>query len=315
LEAKCADAAVPEGERVEMLFALGGIEDRAGRYEAAFRHFSEANALLRAAQQRAGLQFDRAKLTRDVDKLIAAFTPEVFGNVAGWGDPAEAPVFIVGMPRAGSTLFEQIAASHSAVFGAGERFEMALPARRVGQMPNALWTPMSLRENAAVYLAPLQALAGGAARIVDKMPDNIFMLGLIAAMLPNARVIFCERDARDTAISCFFQNFAQPIAFDTDLGDCAFRGREIARLTAHWQKVLPLRWTVMNYEKLLGDLEGESRRLIGFLGLEWEEQCLRFHESTRAVRTASWAQVRQPLYQGSAGRWRNYEAQLAGITF
>jgi hypothetical protein len=250
-----------------------------------------------------------------VDRLIEKFPAEVFGHVAGWGDASAAPVFIVGMPRAGSTLFEQIAASHSAVFGAGERFEMALPAKRLGQMPNALWTPMSMRENAAAYLMPLQKLAGGAQRILDKMPDNIFMLGLIAAMLPNARVIFCARDARDTALSCFFQNFAQPMGFDTELADCAFRGREIARLTAHWQRVLPLRWMVMNYEKLLEDLAGESRRLIGFLGLEWEEQCLRFFESTRAVRTASWAQVRRPVYMNSVGRWRHYEGQIEGIEF
>lgn len=315
LRLKCAEPRLPPPAKMEMLFALAGLEDKTGQYEAAFTHAAEANAMLRAMQIRAGQRFDRERLSRDVDKLIAAFPPAAFEHVAGLGEATEAPVFIVGMPRAGSTLFEQIAASHSAVFGAGERFEMGRPGKMLGQMPNARWTAEALREAGAGYLAPLRALAGDKARILDKMPDNIFNLGLIAAILPQARVIFCARDARDVAISCFFQNFAQPVAFDTDLADCAFRGREIARLTAHWQNVLPLRWMTLSYEDLLANPEAESRRLIEFLGLEWESSCLDFHRTERAVRTASWAQVRQPLYQGSVGRWRNYENQMQGIAF
>ena len=173
--------------------------------------------------------------------------------------------------------------------------------------------PESLRTEAETYLRTQQAKAGNAARIIDKMPDNIFQLGLIATLFPQARVIFCARDPRDTIISCFFQHFSQPLAYDTDLQDCAFRLREIERLTRHWQNVLPLCHMTLSYEALLADPQAESRDLISFLGLEWEPQCLDFHLSARAVRTASWAQVRQPLYQTAAGRWRNYEPHLKDL--
>jgi Flp pilus assembly protein TadD len=312
LEARCTDARVPAGERIEMRFTLGQLAERAGRYEAAFAHFVAGNALLRAWP---GGGFDRARLTAQVDALIAHFTPEVFAARAGWGNASEAPVFIVGMPRAGSTLFEQIAASHSGVFGAGERFGIGEIAGRIGMLPSERWTPASIGEAAAGYLAGLRASAGGAVRVIDKMPDNIFQLGLVAVLFPAARVMFCEREPRDVAISCYFQNFAEMMGFDTDLGDIAFRIRETARLAAHWRAVLPLRWMDQGYEALLADLEGQARRMIGFLGLDWEPQCLRFHETVRPVRTASWSQVRRPLYQNSAGRWRHYAKQLEGLEF
>ncbi len=311
LEARCADMRVPEDERVEMLFTLGQMAERAERFDAAFGHFAAANALLR--RRRGGL--DRARLTANVDLLIARFTKDVFGACAGWGDASEAPVFILGMPRAGSTLFEQIAASHSAVFGAGERFGIGEAASRIGSTPSAKWTPESLRAEAQIYLAGLRATAGEAARIIDKMPDNIFHLGLIACLFPHARVVFCGRDARDVAISCFFQNFSEPMGFDTDLSDIAYRIRETARLAAHWQSVLPIRHFTMSYEALLAEPEAESRRLIGFLGLDWEAQCLNFHQTARPVRTASWSQVRRPLYQSSAGRWQHYAKHLEGLEF
>jgi tetratricopeptide (TPR) repeat protein len=315
LERRCADPAGPPGEKLELLFALGSLEDKAGRFETAFKHFRAANALLRAQQVRAGWGFDRAKLTRDVDRLMAAFPREAFANYIGLGEPAETPVFIVGMPRSGSTLFEQIAASHAQVFGVGERFDVGGIAARIGQLPDERWTQEGLQTNAADYLRVLHEAAGGALRVIDKMPDNIFMLGLIAALFPNARVIFCERDARDVALSCYFQRFAQPMGFDTDLADCAFRGREVARLTRHWRSVLPLRMMTLSYETLLAEPAAEARRLIEFLDLDWDPQCLKFYETKRPVRTASWSQVRAPLYQHSVGRWRHYAANLQGLEF
>ncbi|GLR65562.1 hypothetical protein GCM10010909_02400 [Acidocella aquatica] len=313
LLACAADPRLPPDEKLEILFTLGRQEDKAGQYEAAFNHFAAANALLRARQAQAGIGFERARLVQDVDKLASTFSPAFFVAQGGTGSPSEAPVFIVGMPRAGSTLFEQIAASHSQVFGAGECLGIGAAAARIGWAPSPAWTPAALRTEAETYLRTQQSKAGTAARIIDKMPDNIFQLGLISALFPQARIIFCARDPRDTILSCFFQHFAQPLAYDTDLQDCAFRLREVERLTRHWQSVLKLRHMTLSYDALLAAPEAESRRLISFLGLDWEAQCLDFHQSARAVRTASWAQVRQPLYQNASGRWRHYAAQLSGV--
>jgi tetratricopeptide (TPR) repeat protein len=313
LAAACAKPQTPAGERVEMLFALGRLAERSGDFDAAFKHFAQANGLLRAEQAKAGIGFDRARLTRDVDELIGIFSQSYFSSLPGQSDASELPVFILGMPRAGSTLFEQIAASHSQVFGAGERAGIGEISAKLGWTPNPAWTAQNLADAARRYLDGLAQAAGQARRIIDKMPDNIFQLGLIATLFPKARVIFCGRDARDVALSCFFQRFAMPYGFDTDLEDCAFRIREVGRLTAHWHSVLPVAHMTMSYEALLASPEAESRRLIAFLGLQWEPQCLEFHLNRRAIRTASLAQVRRPLYQDSAGRWRHYKKHLAGL--
>ncbi len=293
------------GGKTDILFALGKLDDKAGRFDAAFRHFGAANALLRSEQSRAGIRFDRAKLTRDVDKIIAAFPRQSFALRTGWGEPSEVPVFIVGMPRAGSTLFEQIAASHSHVFGAGEQEGIGEAAAALGWEPSG-WDTGKIKARAGDYLLKLRGIGGEAARVIDKMPDNIFQLGLIATLFPRARIVFCDRDCRDVALSCYFQRFSQPLGYDTDLEDCVFRIKEIRRLTAHWQEHLPLKKMTLSYETLLQEPETQARRLIEFLGLDWEPDCLNFHQTERVVRTASWAQVRKPFYQSSNGRWQNY---------
>jgi tetratricopeptide (TPR) repeat protein len=307
-----ADPRLPANDRIDLLFALGRLREKAGAHDEAFARFKAGNALLRAALARAGHGFDRARLTRDIGRIMAAFTPEVLAGFAGAED-SEAPVFIVGMPRAGSSLFEQIAASHSQVFGAGEQRGIGAIAARIGWAPNPAWTPAALHAEAAGYLASMRAKGGPAARIIDKMPDNIFQLGLISALFPRARMIFCAREVRDVMLSCYFQRFAQPYGFDTDLADCAFRAAELARLTAHWRQALPGRHMVLEYEALLAEPEAESRRLIAFLGLDWEPGCLNFAATPRAVRTASWAQVRRPLDAGAAGRWKRYAWVFEGI--
>lgn len=304
LEALGRDMRVPAAERTDILFALGRRLDAEGAYEAAFKALSAANALVRAIA--GGL--DRARLAADVSRLIAAF-PEGAGD-STLGDPSEEPVFILGMPRAGSSLFEQIAASHPAVYGAGELNGIGTIAAQLGEEAGPEWTRETIGAAASGHLAWLRANSGGARRIIDKMPDNVFQLGLIATLFPNARVIFCARDRRDVALSCFFQHFSRPLRFDTDLDDCAFRTEQVERLISHWRQALPLRSMVMSYEALLAAPEAESRRLIDFLGLDWEPACLEFHKTKRAVRTASWSQVRQELYTGAAGRWRHYAAHL-----
>jgi len=227
----------------------------------------------------------------------------------------DSPVFVVGTPRAGSTLFEQIAASHSKVIGSRERQDIGETAKKLGGIPSSAWTTEAISVAAETYLAALSGNATGALRMIDKMPDNIFRLGLIATMFPNARVIFCSRDSRAIALSCFFQYFAQPYGFGTDFPDTAFRIRETDRLRAHWELVQPLRHITISYEELVANPEGKSWRLIEFLGLEWEASCLEFYKTKRPVRTASFTQVRTPLYQDAVDHWRHYERFLLGLEF
>jgi tetratricopeptide (TPR) repeat protein len=303
---------LPAEERVAAGFALGKALDDSERYDEAFAAYDRANRLYRAARAEAGDRFDAAELSRAVDRSIAEFTAEFFAGIRDWGNPSEVPVFIVGLPRSGTSLVEQIAASHSRVFGAGELRNIGETAAALG--PSDGWTREAVRRAADGHLERLRAVGSGAERVIDKMPDNIFMLGVIAALYPAARVIFCRRDPRDIGLSCHFQKFsAGLLTFSYDLADCGRRIRETERLTAYWRCVLSLRWIDIHYEALVADLAGESRRLIGFLGLEWEPACLDFHRTERAVQTASSWQVRQPLYDRSVGRWRHYERHLAPL--
>lgn len=296
-------------DRIAAEFALAKSLDDADRFDEAFSHYAEANLLFRQARASEGQQFDPNALRQQVDSSIETFTPEFFAATTGWGNSSEVPVFIVGMPRSSTSLVEQIVATHSQVFGAGEL-------REIGQISAKLtlpWEATAIRQFADLHLNRLQILGGGAERVVDKMPDNIFQLGLIAALFPAARVIICHRDARDTCLSCYFQKFATGNLFSYDLADCGKRYLETQRLVEHWQQVLPLAMLDLHYEALVADLESESRRLIAFLGLEWEPACLDFHRTQRAVSTASSWQVLQPLFQRSLGRWQNYSQHLAPL--
>ncbi len=303
----------PDETRIDADFALGMLLDNAGRYDEAFAYFNEANVLARRRLADAHALYDHAEMRRRVDTLIATCTPELFAAVAGEGNPSELPVFIVGMPRSGTSLVEQIAASHSRVFGAGELgaiAEITDMLQAHAQQSGEEVDPGLAGRLAEEYIAHLRRLGGDAARVIDKMPDNILSLGLIGVLFPNARIIFCRRDLRDVCLSCFQQKFDQTIAYATDLIECAARGLEIERLAEHWRQVLPQPTLTIDYEKLVADLEGESRRLIAFLGLDWEPGCLEFYKTERPVRTASGWQVRQPLFTHSVGRWRRYERHL-----
>ena len=298
-------------DRISAGFALGMLLDNAERCDEAFPCFAEANALHRQQRAEAGERFDIAALRRQVDDLIELATPDFFSAAASWGNPSQAPVFIVGMPRSGTSLVEQIAASHSRVFGAGELHEFGgiwetLSAHNRDR-PVEKWDAAFARQLADRHVGSLQALGNGAVRIIDKMPDNIFFLWLIAALFPSARIILCRRDLRDVCLSCYFHHFTEGHLYAYDLADCGARALEIDRLATHWLRVLPLAMLVIEYEKLVSNLAGESRRLIEFLGLEWEPSCLDFHLTERPVLTASAWQVRQPLYTRSVGRWRRYE--------
>jgi tetratricopeptide (TPR) repeat protein len=302
-------------DRIAAGFALGRVLDDSGRFDEAFSRFAAANALVRSNWPPGEERFDAKAFAHSVDALIRTNTPRLFAEAAAHGSISQLPVFIVGMPRSGTTLVEQICASHSRVFGAGERdaisriaFDLARERRDSAKLAEAS------RRMADAHIVALHRLGRGAVRVVDKLPDNVVLIGLIARLFPRARIIYCSRDPRDVSLSCYFQLFTEGAQyFSYDLVDCGRRCRDVQRLAAHWLKLMPLHMIEINYEKLVTDFEGESRRLINFLELEWEPACLDFHRTKRTVATVSHWQVRQPLYKSSVGRWRNYEKHLAPL--
>jgi len=308
----------PEGgldDRGAAGIAMAKIFDDCRRYDEAFAVATEANKLARAGQLAAEIVYDHDAFRAQNDAVMSIFTPEFFTRTRGWGNPSELPVFIVGYFRTGTTLVEQICASHSQAYGAGELRDIPQISAQIQRMaPNPQnWMPQLFRGLGDRHVQRLTALAPSKLRVLDKMPDNIYMLGLIAAMLPQARVIFCHRDGRDASLSVFFQRFARQVAFATDLVDAGRRWHEAERVSAYWRGCLSLPAYHVQYETLVGDFENEARKLIDFLDLDWEPACLEFYKTERAVRTASTWQVRQPLYDTSVGRWRHYEKHLAPL--
>jgi hypothetical protein len=264
------------------------------------------------------MAFDPCAHQAGVDQLIRTFDAVYFRRVRGFGISSELPLFIVGMPRSGTTLVEQIVASHPQVFGAGElrdveRIALSLAAHLgndVGYPSCLAKAPAeAVRAMAERHLHRLTALAGGSVRIVDKMPTNYLHLGLIATLFPQARIIHCRRGPLDTCVSCYFSYF-RGLPFAWDLEELGRYHRSYDSLMAHWKAVLPLPVLDVSYEELVDNQEAISRRLMEFCGLDWDERCLAFHETPRPVHTASTMQVRQPIYKSSVGRWRRYEAHL-----
>lgn len=312
-----ADESVEIAARITAGFALGEQFDVQHDFDRAFDSFAEANRLARLNMATNGTSFDRAAFTGLIDEQIRNFPRDLFARAAGLGNLSDLPVFIVGLPRSGTSLVEQIAASHSKVFGGGELEDIAGILGRLNMDRRAdgkvQWRPESIRAEANAHIGILKRLSGGKARVTDKMPDNILRLGQIAILFPNARIVLCRRDLRDVALSCYSKQFTHGLPWTNDLADIAFRMAETERLVAHWRDVLPVRLMEIDYQNLIADLEGEGRRLIGFLGLDWEDACLSFHKTQREVFTASRWQVRQPLYSSSVGRWRNYRAHLVPL--
>jgi len=313
--------------RLNLLFALAHVADARGRHAEAAACLEPANALARQLRRGRGQLYDTDEHARYVDRLIAAFTPVLFQRLDSASADDPRPVFVFGLPRSGTTLVEQVLASHSQVFGAGElplaRLAMdALPT--VPDRPEDMTACLEalecakLRELAHGYLNGVQTLLdragniGEPARIVDKMPDNYLYLGLIALLFPRATLIHVRRDVRDVAVSCWMTHF-RSIRWADDPDDLARRIGDYRRLAAHWQAVLPRPVHEVCYERLVNDFEAEARRLVAACGLDWDPACLKFHQTSRPVRTASVTQVRQPLYPGSLGRWKAYQPYLANL--
>ncbi|MDR3527389.1 MAG: sulfotransferase [Rhizomicrobium sp.] len=302
---------LPEPERCELYFALAKAYDELGRHAAAFEHWQKANALKHRA-----VQYDEAMYLGILRDLEAAFTPALMASRQGCGDPSALPAFVVGMPRSGTTLVEQIIASHPQVFGAGEKMYLhhLLGQNLAGpEFPAHLpeVSAAALRMMGARYVAQLKADAPGATRIVDKLTANFMLCGLIHLILPNAKIIHVQRDPLDTCFSCFTNLFSQSIDYSYDLGELGRYYRSYERLMAHWRHLLPQGAMLdVSYEALVGDFETEARRIVAYTGLAWDDACLSFHTTKRVVHTLSAAQVRQPLYQTAIGRTVPYTAWL-----
>jgi tetratricopeptide (TPR) repeat protein len=309
MEALAADKrALGGNERLALHFALGRAYGDLGRPDDAFRHLLIGNAL-----KRREIRYDEAATRAHFARIKQVFTAELLQRMAGSGDPSPAPLFILGMPRSGTTLVEQILASHPKVFGAGELDDLG---RLASTLPYPQGLPGAgaeqLRQLGARYVERVAARAGGAPWITDKMPSNFSYVGLIRLMLPNARIIHTRRHPVDTCLSCFSQLFVGTgQAFSYELGELGRYWCEYDSLMAHWRQVLPDGAMIeIDYADLVTDLETQARRLLAFCGIEWDDACLAFHRTKRPVLTASVAQVRRPVYRSSVGKWRAYERHL-----
>jgi len=312
MEALAADKrGLSSNARIPVHFALGRSYGDLQRYDDAFHQLALGNAL-----KRRELAYDEAAMHAYFERIKQVFTPELMRAKAGSGDPSTAPLFILGMPRSGTTLVEQILASHPKVFGAGEIEDLSKLAK-TGPFPESLTglSPQQLRELGASYLQRVRARGGDAVWISDKMPANFFYVGFIRLVLPNARIIHTRRHPVDTCLSCFSQFFlGSGQGFSYDLGELGRYWRDYAALMAHWRRILPEGAMLeIRYEDLVADIETEARRLLAYCGIDWDDACLAFHRTRRPVLTASVAQVRQPIYRTAVGRWRPYERHLGPL--
>ena len=296
-------------------FALGKAFDDCKMYDQAFAHYEKGNAL-----RREGLQFDSQAVGEHFDRIIEAFSPELMSRFSGQGDVSTKPLMIVGMPRSGTTLLEQVLCAHPDVSTAGELRELAQVARGFTRKSEKPWpecieevSTEDLNGSAKVYLGALSARAGSATRVVDKMPQNFLHLGLAALLFPNVTLVHCVRDPLDTCLSTFFQVFPSGIDFAYDLAELGHYYRAYERLMAHWQSLLGARVVTICYEELVSDPEPALRTLLESLDLEWNPACLSHEEKVQRVDTLSLYQVRQPLNTASTKRWRHYEKHLAPL--
>jgi tetratricopeptide (TPR) repeat protein len=305
-------------ERIELHFALAKLYEDLGKPEAAFRQLLAGNALKRHL-----IAYDENKALGAMDYTRATFTSEFIRRRQNAGNPSSAPIFIVGMPRSGSTLVEQILASHPQIFGGGEmkQFRNAVDQIKVKLATGGSAVLLSAMTNADFheigdhYLAEIEKQAPGVAHVTDKMTGNFNLAGLIHLALPNAPIIHSVRDPVDTCCSCFSKLFGEgELTYTYDLAELGRYYRHYQVLMAHWHAVLPPgRILEVRYEDVVSDLDGQAQRIIDYCGLEWDASCLAFHETQRVVRTMSATQVRQTIYNTAIGRWKAHSQFLAPL--
>ena len=316
---KLAEQDLPTLTKIEILQGLVDAYERMGKEEVAFEYLIRANTLKRST-----LQWSNEIVTQIVNQRIEVFTKENIKKLSGYGYPSKIPVFIVGMPRSGTTLMESILDAHPEVYGAGE-LKLTREVLKDGiwiegiiftgsdeeNLPKyVLKAPLGFFEIGRRYVTRLRSLAPNAKRITDKMPANAFNLGLIALSLPWAKIIHMRRHPLDTILSCFRQPFAEGHEFTYDLKELTHYYNEYFRLMKHWREVLPEAFIDVDYEELVLKPEETIRRVLDYLELPFYEDCLRFYLKERPVKTASQEQVRNPIYKTSIGKWKRFEKYL-----
>jgi len=321
---KALERLVAQGDRQSpgmlalLQFALAKALDDTGDYASAFESLLKANTL-----RRSHVHYDETLARGLLRRTAEIFDASLLARLGGQGNESTAPIFIVGMPRSGSTLIEQILGSHPQVHPGGELLVLSevlgsLPGVKGALVAHPDYGPAldgaSVRCFAEAYLARLPAFAPGETRITDKFLHNFMYLGMIRLMFPRARIVHTFRDPADTCLSCFTKHFTDGLNFAYDLGELGRYYRYYAELMDHWRSVLPSGAMLeVAYEDVVDDLEGQARRLLDYCGLPWDERCLSFHETRRPVVTSSVFQVRKPLYRDSLQRWRRYEAYLGPL--
>ncbi len=307
-----------KSDRMQLDFALGKAYGDLKDYRRSFARLLAGNAAKRAT-----IKYDEAATFGLFDRIEATFTRDLIARKSGGGDPSRVPILVMGMPRSGTTLIEQIIASHPMVHGAGELQtfnDVVLTVRGLdgNTIPYPEFVPSldasALRQIGARYLAEVRKLAPTGERVTDKMPSNYYFAGLIHLALPNAKLIHSVRNPVDTCISCFSKLFTAEQNHTYNLAELGRYYRRYDRLMAHWHRVLPAQSILdVRYEDVVADLEAQARRIIAHCGLPWDDRCLSFHKTDRPIRTASATQVRQPIYNSAIGRWRVYEKELGPL--
>lgn len=309
---------IPATSKKTLHFAAAKVLDSMDRFDAAFSHYKAANEAL-------GPQaYDTVGHAYNMEKTIKVFGPGLFMKIPAASHVDRRPVFIVGMPRSGTSLTEQILAAHSQVYGAGELVTLG---DQITALPRAMnstqrfpaiietLTQQQIDRLSSEYLAKLDSIvaeagAENAKRITDKMPHNFYFLGVIQLLFPGARIIHCQRDPIDTCLSIYFQDFNEKHDYARDLFKIGTHYNQYLSLMTHWQHILNLPIFTVRYEELIENQEKITNDLLEFCGLDWEDSCLDFYKLKRTINTPSYDQVRQPLYKKSVGRWRNYEKYL-----
>jgi tetratricopeptide (TPR) repeat protein len=319
LEKLIAGNRIPEQQKHVLHFTLGDLHDACGHTAEAFAHYSIANAAKKAS-------FDEWDHARNIARLIRTYSNEFMCRApkSRKGTKHFRPIFIVGMPRAGTSLVEQILSSHPGVYGGGE---LTLIGSLVDSLPRLLHTNVTypecmidITQDAVNTLSREYSkragalIEGTASRVTDKLPGNVFHLGLIALIFPKAKVIHCTRHPLDTCLSCYFNDFSSPhMGFSYDLAKLGVYYRLYERLVEHWKNVVDIQIMDLKYEDLLDAPEQNIRALVEFCGLYWNHRCLSFYKNKRTVRTASYYQVRKPLYRSSIGRWKTYSDYIGPL--
>jgi tetratricopeptide (TPR) repeat protein len=305
-------------ERINLYFALGKAFADMEDWARSFHYLKQGNAA-----KRKETDYDEAQALGILKRTGSIYTRELMLRGAGRGDASPVPIFIVGMPRSGSTLVEQILACHGAVHAIGETNDFDLAVAELGgatgeaiARPEAVldMTAEDFRRLGANYLRRASSASPQAGRVVNKMLENFRLAGLIMLALPGARILHVQRDPVDTCLSCYATLFVENLPYAYDLAELGRYWRAYDQLMQAWRSVLPSGAMLeIRYEDLVADLEGQTRRILAHCGVEWDPRCLDFHRAGRSVRTASFAQVRRPLYRSSVGRWRNYQAYLGPL--